>query len=141
MEQSDGTVRVMLIDDSRATRLVMRRFIESVGMTVVGEADNAEDGVELAEREQPDILFLDVVLPRVSGVDVLKRVRPLLPQTAIIMVTSIAERDTVTECRDLGADGYVLKPLDREKILSCAQRVLSRPGVGDASSQADGGVE
>lgn len=122
----EGVTRAILIDDSPATRRVLGHLLEAAAVTVVGEAGDGAAGVELAQREEPELIFLDVVMPGEDGVSVLKRIKALGLAARVVMVTSIAERDTVTLCRELGAAGYILKPFSREKVLASIALILRR---------------
>ena len=122
----EGLTRAILIDDSPATRRVLGHLLAAAAVTVVGEASDADTGIELAQRELPDLIFLDVIMPGEDGVSVLKRIKALGLDVRVVMVTSIAERDTVTICRQLGAAGYILKPFSREKIAASIAQILRK---------------
>jgi len=133
------TLRCVVVDDSVASRRILVKILESAPVDVVAEADDVDSAVELCRREKPDILFLDVVMPGGSGVDVLAALHDMIPGIRVLMVTSIDERDTITACRNLGAVGYILKPYSRDKVLAYVQQVsqeiISRRGAPNSGGE------
>ncbi len=83
------------------------------------EVGSGEDAIELHEKVQPDIIFLDIMMPRVSGLDVLKAIRAnkTLKQPLIVMVTALNDEAIRYEAKSLGADGYIAKPFDNQEII------------------------
>jgi DNA-binding NarL/FixJ family response regulator len=111
-------ISAVVTDDSPATRRILIKILANLPITIVAEAGDAEAAVAACIEHVPDLLFLDVVMPGATGVEVLRRVSAMQKGIGVIMVTSIAEREIVHTCRDLGAIGYVLKPFSKETILT-----------------------
>jgi len=85
-------------------------------LDIAGEASDGQEGVELYQQLKPDLVFLDVVMPRMSGIEALKQIRAIDPEAKVIMLTSMSDIDSVTECRKAGAIAYILKPFEADKI-------------------------
>ncbi len=116
----------LIIDDDNMSRTILRTILAGDEYDVVGEANNGKRGVELALELKPEIICLDQVMPEMSGLDVLRELRPQLPKTLILMVTGSAERETVQAALKGGADGYVVKPFNSGRVLSALTQALAR---------------
>lgn len=125
MTETSTTVRAVVVDDSAATRRILIQILKNSDVDVVAEANDIESALDTCRRDRPDVVFLDVVMPGGSGVEVLRQVRELIPNVRVLMVTSIDGRDTVASCRDLGASGYILKPFSRDKVLKSVQALCA----------------
>ncbi len=113
---SPPPLRVMLVDDHALVRSAVRQAISAPDIEVVGEASTAEEALELAARLRPDVILLDVDLPGVSGIAVLRDLVPRFPDTKVVMVTvSGEERDVIDAMRN-GASGYLTKDLAPEAL-------------------------
>lgn len=107
--------KVLLADDDAAMRLVMRKIVEkSDGFTIVGEAANGAEAVELAASLQPDVVFLDVEMPKLSGVEAARAITEENPDTAIIMATAHAQY--MPEAFEVYAVDYLIKPFKVERV-------------------------
>jgi DNA-binding NarL/FixJ family response regulator len=104
-------LRVVLVDDHELVRSAIRQAITAADICVVGEAASAEEAVDVATREHPDVVLLDIDLPGLSGVRILRELAPRLPDTQFVMLT-VSEnlRDVVDAIRN-GAHGYLTKSL------------------------------
>lgn len=101
----------VIVDDNGSIRLLLKGLLTELGLNIVGQASNGEEAVKAAQNHQPAVLFLDVNMPGLSGLDVLPRIREASPQTAVVMVTGSASRELVEKAAALGARGYVVKPI------------------------------
>jgi two-component system response regulator MprA len=126
------TVRILVVDDDRAVRESLRRSLSFNGYTV----DLAEDGVEALDaitNERPDALILDVMMPRMDGLEVCRQLRGTGDDIPILVLTA---RDTVSERvsgLDAGADDYLPKPFALEELLARLRALLRRTGPEEAS--------
>jgi DNA-binding NarL/FixJ family response regulator len=105
------TIRLLLIDDHPVVRAGLRAVLETEpDLEVVGEADSGARAVSLAHKLRPDVVLTDLLLPDLDGVAVTQRIRADLPQTQVILLTSVDEEDaSVVRAVRAGAIGYVLK--------------------------------
>ena len=111
--------RVVISDDEAMIRYALKSVIESLNMNCVGEATNGQEAVALYAKENPDIIFLDINMPVKNGDEALKDIRAKFPAANVVMLTSVAETETVKKCIQDGAINYILKtnPLDKIKIM------------------------
>ena len=121
--------KILIVDDSAMSRRMMRRMIESAGHEVI-EAEEGPEGLEKYFLEKPDMVFLDLTMKDMYGLDVLGKLRELDPNARVV----IASADIQDMTRDLvakaGADAFINKPLTPEKVIDAMNSVLG-PG-GDA---------
>ena len=101
-----GPIRVALVDDSVAVREMMRMTLEDEGgFTVVGEASNGLDGLELIAAEKPDAVLLDLAMPGMDGLRTIPKIREAAPEVKIV-VLSLAGRSLAADALEAGADAY-----------------------------------
>jgi two-component system NarL family response regulator len=106
----------MVVDDHPLVRSAVARAINGDDMAVVAEASNAEEALALALQVEPDILLLDIALPGMSGIELVRELAPRLPSTKIVMLTmSSADRD-VADAMRYGAAGYLTKDVTGEAL-------------------------
>lgn len=104
--------RVLIIDDSRTSRRMLRDIVESLGYTVAGEASNGRDGVAKYEELSPDLVTMDVTMPVMDGITALQEIIERDPKAKIVMVTSSGQHHKIVDCIKSGASDYVIKPYD-----------------------------
>ncbi len=118
------TIRVAIADDHAVVRQGLRTFLElQEGMDVVGEAADGEEAVALVERTAPDVVLLDLVMPRVDGREAIRRIRERAPATRILVLTSFADDNTVLPAVRAGAAGYLLKDVQPPELAGAIRTV------------------
>jgi len=118
------TIRVAIADDHAVVRQGLRTFLElQEGMEVVGEAADGEEAVALVERTAPDVVLLDLVMPRVDGLEAIRRIRERAPATRILVLTSFADDHTVLPAVRAGAAGYLLKDVQPPELAGAIRTV------------------
>jgi len=108
--------RILVIDDESAIRDSLKMTLEYDGYDVMTAA-TGEEGVKLVEREAPDLVFLDIKMPGMDGIEVLQKLRHLVEVTPIVVISGHADINTAVEATKLGAFDFIEKPLERERIL------------------------
>jgi len=114
--------RVLVIDDALSLLRVAERTLEREGYEVVTACDGLE-GLSKVREQKPDLILLDIVMPGLDGVQLLRLVRQS-SRTPVIMLTSDREADTVKTALDLGADGYVVKPVSTSELVARVKEAL-----------------
>lgn len=110
--------RIVVVDDAPDVRLLVRTMLRVSGsFDVVGEAGDGEAAVALAEREQPDLMLLDVSMPRMDGLSALPRVRAVSPRTRVVLYTGFDERGLARRARELGAAAFLEKSAKAEEVV------------------------
>lgn len=117
---------VMIVDDNDMMRSILRAMLRGEEYEVVGEARNGNVAVEMAERLKPQIICMDVMMPEKNGIDALCEIRAARPGTAVIMITSNADPDTVQESIQNGASGFIVKPFNAARVLDTLEKVATK---------------
>lgn len=107
--------RVLVVDDSGFQRTLVRDALAE-GYEIVGEASDGAEAVDSFERLSPDVVTMDVMMPDTNGIEATARIKDRSPETTVVMVTSVEQREQMKEAIRAGADGYVTKPFDGEEV-------------------------
>jgi DNA-binding NarL/FixJ family response regulator len=122
-------IRVLIVDDHSVVREGLRAFLElQDGIEVAGEAADGAEAIEQAERLRPDVVLMDLVMPRVDGVEAMRGLRALSPETRVIVLTSFLEDDRLLPAIQAGAAGYLLKNVAPAELA----RAIRAAHVGEA---------
>lgn len=117
-------MRVLLADDHGIVRRGMRALLETEpGVTVIGEAADGLDALRMAEELRPDLLILDIGMPRLNGIDVAARAQKLQPPPRVIMLSMHADESYVLRALDAGARAYLLKDATDEDLIPAVRAV------------------
>jgi len=103
--------RVLVVDDDPATVELLREFLSAKGYEVITAGDGAE-GLRRVKEERPHLILLDVQMPKMDGLEVLRRLREIDKEVSVIMVTAANEEAIGRQAMELGAFDYIVKPLD-----------------------------
>ena len=117
-----GEIRVLIVDDHTMVRQGLRTFLElqdnsAMRITIVGEAINGLEAVEMAGKTQPDIVLLDLVMPQMDGIQATPKILTCSPNSRIIILTSFGEEDKVLPAIRAGAQGYLLKDIPPDELV------------------------
>ena len=106
-------VRVIIVEDYKLTRVGLRYALNEIeNINVIAEAQNAEIGLELIKKEQPDVVLMDLGLPGINGLEATAKVKTISPNTKVIILTSHDREEEVVASLGSGASGYCLKDID-----------------------------
>lgn len=129
-------ISILIVDDNDMTRETLRVILRHDTYNVVGEATDGSMAVDAATRLNPDIILLDVVMPKVSGLEALRSIRMVQPNVMILMVTANKDQDTVTEAVQAGISGYIIKPFNAKKVLDTVQGVAEKVRINRQNAPA-----
>ena len=119
-------LRVLIVDDSLAMRNKLKRYIESIGHEIVFMAKNGKEGVRVAKELRPDVITMDIAMPDISGVEAVRQIKAEGFDNEIIMVTGFGQERIVMSSLAAGAMGYLLKPINEEKIVKIFSTIWNR---------------
>ncbi|MFJ2604482.1 ANTAR domain-containing response regulator [Streptomyces sp. NPDC091279] len=119
------TTRVVIAEDEALIRLDLKEMLEEEGYTVVGEAGDGEQAVELAREHRPDLVILDVKMPKLDGISAAEKIaeESIAP---VLMLTAFSQRDLVERARDAGAMAYLVKPFSKSDVVPAIEMAVSR---------------
>ena len=116
--------KILTADDAGFVRRWCARVLSDAGHEVI-EAANGEEAISRYKEQRPDAVLLDILMPGIGGLEVLKQLRQHDPDARVAMLTTQGQLDVVVEARRLGAKDFVVKPCDTERLLAAINRVLS----------------
>lgn len=116
-------MNVLLAEDHKMVRQGTRLYLESMDVTVVGEATNGREAVEMAGTLQPDVVVMDIHLPELTGVEATRRIRHEYPDIRILVLTAYDEPAYVHALLDAGADGFILKTAELAELYKALNEV------------------
>ena len=119
------TTRVVIAEDEALIRLDLKEMLEEEGYSVVGEAGDGEQAIELAREHQPDLVILDVKMPVLDGISAAEKIteESIAP---VLMLTAFSQRDLVERARDAGAMAYLVKPFSKSDVVPAIEMAVSR---------------
>lgn len=111
--------RALLVDDSMFVRKQLEQILHSEGFEVVATADNGQDGVEKFNSITPkvDLVTMDITMPVMDGITALEKIMESDENACVVMISALGKQDLVKKALVLGAKNYIVKPLDRDKVL------------------------
>jgi two-component system chemotaxis response regulator CheY len=115
---------ILIVDDSKTSRKMLRNILEENGHVVVDEAVDGEDGVKKFMEHKPDLVTLDITMPRIDGIEALSMIKAVNPAAKVIMLTAAGQKNKMIDCIKLGADEFLTKPFDKAEIVSVVERAL-----------------
>ena len=130
-------IRLMIVDDHEMVREGLKAIlVTEPDFSIVGDAANAEQALELIESLRPDIVLLDVRLPGVSGIEVCRIVTEQYPETAVIILTTFTEEQIIAQCIQAGAKGFILKDVERFDLKRAIRAVARGEAAIDTKAAA-----
>lgn len=116
--------KILVADDSSTMRNFLRRTLTKSGYEVVGEADDGFKAIELYEKLRPDLLIVDVIMPELSGLEVVRQIIELNADAKIIVCTSMGQHYHREEAVKSGISGYIVKPFVPEEIIEAVEKII-----------------
>ncbi len=130
-------LRLLLIDDSEVVRVGLRALLTTAGgIDIVGDAGTVAAGVAAAERLRPDIVLLDIRLPDGTGVEACRRLLQSVPDTRVLILTSVIDDSVVDDAIRAGAHGYLLKEIDGRGLVNAIRDVAAGKSILDPAITA-----
>ena len=117
--------RILVVDDSRTSRRILKGILEEFGHEVIDEAENGEIGYIKYNELKPDLVTMDITMPKMDGLECLKVIRHKNADAKVVMITAAGQKDKMMEAIKNGASEFVTKPFDKEEIGKVITRVLS----------------
>ncbi|WP_153109933.1 response regulator transcription factor [Propionivibrio limicola] len=118
-----GSAKVLIVDDNDLMRTLLRGILRNEDCFIAGEAKNGLQALEFIERNPPDIVFMDVMMPLMDGLEALQNIKKKYPDIVVVMITGNPSVDNVHESIDNGANGFIVKPFNSAKVIDTLHRV------------------
>jgi NarL family two-component system response regulator LiaR len=137
MTDSD-TIRVLIVDDHAMVRRGLAAFLKAkADLELVGEASNGQEALRACEQAQPDVILMDLVMPRMDGATATRTIRERWPQVQVVALTSFQEKELVQEALQAGAISYLLKNVSLGDLAEAIRAAYAgRPTLAPEATQA-----
>lgn len=120
-------MRVLIVDDSLIIRKAIQQHLsDNYNVEVVGMAENGIVALEMFDKTKPDYVTLDINMPELDGLSVLEQMLQRDPTVNVIIVTALSDKDTALQAIEMGAKGYVIKPLTFEKLQAAVNQLTAQ---------------
>lgn len=133
-------MRVLVIDDHPVVREGLRSILTCDGIAMVGDAGTGAEGLRLAWERRPDVVLLDMQLPDMLGVEVLRELKRSTPDVAVLVLSMHDDPGLIRRAMEAGAAGYVLKGIKRADLLATMRAACGRPASVDATRSTGGAL-
>ncbi len=117
--------RILVVDDSRTSRKILKGILEGEGYEIVGEATNGLEGYEKYAELKPDVVTMDITMPVLDGIESLKKIKAEFPKAKVVMVTAAGQKTKMVEAVQSGADEFVSKPFEPNQLKLVIEKVIS----------------
>ncbi len=126
---------VLIVDDVAFVRKTLADILREAHYQVIGEASDGHEAVELYARLKPDVVTMDIVMPKMSGIEAARKILKDAPDANIVIISAMGQENLVTEAIHVGAKDYIVKPFSAKDVLKSLERVFqgdekrpSKPG-------------
>jgi two-component system chemotaxis response regulator CheY len=114
---------VLIVDDSRTSRRILKSCLEKADFTVVGEAGNGEEGYLKYKELHPDIVTMDITMPVMDGIESLSLIKKENKDAKVVMITAAGQKEKMVEAIKRGAEEFIMKPFEETEVLETLGRV------------------
>ena len=116
---------VLVVDDALFMRVTIANMVESWGYEVIGQAANGKEAIQLYEQYQPDVVTMDVTMPKMTGIEAVQKIVNQFPKANIIMITALGQQKKIKAAIEAGAKDFITKPFQPEHIKDVLSKVLN----------------
>jgi len=117
-------VKVLITDDSSFVRMLLKKILVANGYEVVGEADNGVEAINLYKELSPDIVTMDITMPQMDGIIVLKTIMEMNPEAKIIMCSADSNQAQIMNAMKAGAKEFITKPFEAKHVINTLNKVM-----------------
>ena len=114
--------KILIVDDNDLIRTLLRGILRAEDCEIIGEARNGTLALDFIEKSKPDMVFLDVMMPEMDGLEALQSIKRLYPEIIVVMITGSPSKDNVQESIQGGASGFIIKPFNSAKVVETLHR-------------------
>lgn len=114
-------IKILIADDSAFMRKVLQGILEGMGFSHFIECGNGKECLEKCKSAKPDLILLDIIMPEVDGMEVLKKIGKTIK---VLIISAVGQEGIIKEAKENGALGFIVKPFDNKKVVAEIEKVL-----------------
>ncbi|MES0491824.1 MAG: response regulator [Leptospirales bacterium] len=123
-------MKIMIVDDSTIVRTVIKRYLAITKDEIVAYAANGVEAIERFKEHLPDLVTLDITMPEMNGLEALERMLEIKPDASILMISALSSKDTVVKAINMGAAGYLVKPVEAHQLIDKIKAIKEAANEG-----------
>ena len=123
---ANPALRIVIADDEPITRMDLKEFLEERGYSVLGEATDGFDTIEVCKKIKPDLVLMDIKMPLLDGLSAARILQQEQIGATIVLLTAYSEREFIDSAKEIGVSGYLVKPIDEKSIIPCIELAVAR---------------
>lgn len=116
---------ILIVDDSRTSRKVLREILEEAGHTIVGESVDGEDGYLKYKKLKPELVTLDITMPKLDGIEALQLIKKSDEDAKVVMITAAGQKEKMMQAIKYGAAEFIAKPYETDDVKQIINKVLN----------------
>lgn len=116
---------ILIVDDSRTSRKILREILEDAGHTIVGEGVDGEEGYLKFKELKPDLVTLDITMPKLDGIEALQLIRKSDENAKVVMITAAGQKEKMIQAVKYGAAEFIAKPYEEDEVKQIIDRVIN----------------
>jgi two-component system chemotaxis response regulator CheY len=120
-------MNVLIVDDTGYVRIILKHVLNAIGITEISEASDGQNAFLQYRLQSPDLVIMDITMPRKNGLEAVKSIIKFDPNAKIIMCSAMAQRNLIIDCIHAGALDFIAKPFDITNLTRVINRVLNTP--------------
>ncbi len=117
--------KILIADDAQFMRLLLSRVLRENGHSIIGDAQNGEEVVEMYAKLRPDLVTMDVVMPKMNGLEATRKIISFDSGARIVVITALGQEAVAFEAVKAGAKNFIVKPFKKEEVFTAVQKSLA----------------
>ncbi len=115
---------VLIVDDSPIIHNILRRTLEKLGYVAIGDAKNGKEAIDMYKELNPDIVFMDITMPVMDGIEAARNIRQINPDAKIIMLSAMGDDEIISQAKEIGVFEFLKKPFDEALVRSVLSTIV-----------------
>lgn len=115
---------ILLVDDAAIMRMMLQEILEEAGHSIAGEAENGEEALEKYKELKPDLVLMDITMPKVDGIQGVVLIKEFDKTAKIVMCSAMGQKELVLKAIKSGAKDFIIKPFEEKRVVEAVNRVL-----------------
>ena len=116
--------KILIVDDASFMRMMIKDILTKNGFEIAGEAENGAKAIEKFKELQPDLVIMDITMPEVDGIQAVKEIKKIDPDSKIVMCSAMGQQAMVIEAIQAGAKDFIVKPFQADRVIEAVRKVL-----------------